>query len=105
MKVVREVIARTDPGSDVDIDDLDEESLGTQVWFAEKDRAGRTTLKALVDFDPRSTDNIELGYLRGRYGAIPAHNWHEFEELADHPGFRVDVPLFDPEQHATTASR
>ena len=61
-----------------------EEPLGRdQVWFTEKDRTGRSTLKALADFDPRTTDNIELGYLRGRYGAIPSLNWHEFEELAD----------------------
>jgi uncharacterized protein len=61
-----------------------EEPMGRdQVWFAEKDRAGRSTLKALVDFDPKINDNIELGYLRGRYGAVPSLNWHEFEELAD----------------------
>jgi uncharacterized protein len=203
MSVMREVIARTDPGNDVDVDDLDEddfatvvlihehegvrltldldeESLGTQVWlsvlgpvvdalttgavlladeidsslhpllvaklvelfqnrrtnpngaqlifnaqdptplgphageeplsrdqvwFAEKDRAGRSKLKALADFDPRTTDNIELGYLRGRYGAIPALNWHEFEELADLRAYEADPSGSDREQHAATSSR
>ena len=78
-----------------------EEPLGRdQVWFAEKDRAGRSTLKALADFDPRTTDNIELGYLRGRYGAIPSLNWHEFEELAD---LREAKP--DQSEHVVGASR
>ncbi len=76
-----------------------------QVWFAEKDRAGRSKLKALADFDPRTTDNIELGYLRGRYGAIPALNWHEFEELADLRDFEADSSSSDREQHAATSSR
>jgi uncharacterized protein len=78
-----------------------EEPLGRdQVWFAEKDRAGRSTLKALADFDPRTTDNVELGYLRGRYGGIPALNWHQFEEVAD---LREAKP--DDTDHALTSSR
>jgi AAA15 family ATPase/GTPase len=42
-----------------------------QVWFAEKDREGATHLYPLTDIRTRKGDNIEKGYLQGRYGAIP----------------------------------
>lgn len=42
-----------------------------QVWFTEKDRHGATHLFPLSDIRTRNTDNIEKGYLQGRYGAIP----------------------------------
>lgn len=42
-----------------------------QVWFTEKDRQGATHLFPLSDIRTRNTDNIEKGYLQGRYGAIP----------------------------------
>jgi hypothetical protein len=42
-----------------------------QVWFTEKDQAGATHLYPLTDFHPRKEENLERGYLQGRYGAIP----------------------------------
>jgi uncharacterized protein len=42
-----------------------------QVWFTEKDGEGATTLYPLTDFHPRKEENLERGYLQGRYGAVP----------------------------------
>ncbi len=42
-----------------------------QIWFTEKDRMGATHLYPLTDIRTRNGDNIERGYLQGRYGAIP----------------------------------
>lgn len=42
-----------------------------QVWFTEKDQSGATTLYPLTDYKPRKAENLERGYLQGRYGAIP----------------------------------
>jgi hypothetical protein len=42
-----------------------------QVWFVEKDSGGATHLYPLTDFKPRKDENLERGYLQGRYGATP----------------------------------
>jgi hypothetical protein len=42
-----------------------------QVWFTEKDREGASKLYPLTDYKPRKAENLERGYLQGRYGAIP----------------------------------
>ena len=42
-----------------------------QIWFTEKDTAGATHLYPLTDFQPRKQENLERGYLQGRYGAVP----------------------------------
>ena len=42
-----------------------------QIWFTEKDRDGATKLYPLTDYRPRKSENLERGYLQGRYGAIP----------------------------------
>lgn len=43
-----------------------------QIWFTEKDyKKGATDLYPLDDFPVRKTENVEKGYLNGRYGAIP----------------------------------
>jgi uncharacterized protein len=43
-----------------------------QVWLTEKDPKGATELYPLTNFKPREgTENIERGYIQGRYGAIP----------------------------------
>lgn len=42
-----------------------------QVWFAEKDPEGATRLYPLTDIRTRKGDNVERGYLQGRYGATP----------------------------------
>ena len=42
-----------------------------QVWLAEKDEEGATVLYPLTDYKPRDEENLERGYLQGRFGAIP----------------------------------
>ena len=42
-----------------------------QVWLTKKDKEGATVLYPLTDFKPRKPENLERGYLQGRYGAIP----------------------------------
>lgn len=43
-----------------------------QIWFVKKDpNTGATDTYPLDDFSVRNTDNIQKGYLNGRYGAIP----------------------------------
>ncbi len=41
-----------------------------QVWFCEREGLG-SELYALSEFSPRRDENLELGYLSGRYGAVP----------------------------------
>ena len=42
-----------------------------QIWFAEKGHSGSTHLYPLTDISTRNTDNLERGYLQGRFGAVP----------------------------------
>jgi len=42
-----------------------------QVWLTEKDNEGATCVYPLTDYKPRKDENLERGYLQGRYGAIP----------------------------------
>ncbi len=42
-----------------------------QLWFTEKDEDGATLLYPLTDIRTRRSDNLEKGYLQGRYGAVP----------------------------------
>ncbi len=43
-----------------------------QVYFVEKENTiGVTHLYSLADFSPRKSENIQKGYIQGRYGAIP----------------------------------
>ena len=42
-----------------------------QIYLVEKDEDGATYVKLLDDYLIREKDNIELGYLKGRYGAVP----------------------------------
>lgn len=42
-----------------------------QVWITTKRRSGETELYPLTDAKPRKEDNLERGYLRGRYGGVP----------------------------------
>lgn len=42
-----------------------------QVWFTEKTFEGATRLFPLTDFQARKHENLERGYLQGRYGAVP----------------------------------
>jgi predicted ATPase len=42
-----------------------------QIWLTEKRPDGSTSLYPLTDFKPRAAENLERGYLQGRYGAVP----------------------------------
>ncbi|MGH3646139.1 MAG: AAA family ATPase [Micromonosporaceae bacterium] len=42
-----------------------------QIWFTEKGDDGATELYPVTDLKPRKGENIEHGYLSGRYGAAP----------------------------------
>jgi uncharacterized protein len=42
-----------------------------QIWFVEKDAGGASSLTPLSDYRPRKGENIERGYLMGRYGGVP----------------------------------
>ena len=43
-----------------------------QLWFTEKTPEGATELYPLTEIRTRKGDNIELGYLQGRFGALPS---------------------------------
>ncbi len=46
-----------------------------QIWFTEKNNeTGNSDLYSLNDFSVRSKENIEKGYMLGRYGAVPFIN-------------------------------
>ncbi len=49
-----------------------------QIWFTEKKPDGESQLYPLTDFKPRKEENLENGYLQGRYGAIPFLNSDSF---------------------------
>jgi len=57
-----------------------------EIWFVEKDKAGRSTLYSLAEFKVRPDLQIEKGYLNGRFGAVPfigdirSLGWHGAEE-------------------------
>lgn len=42
-----------------------------QIWFVEKDGFGESRAFPLTDIRTRNTDNLEKGYLEGRFGAVP----------------------------------
>lgn len=52
-----------------------------QIWFTEKQQEGTSQLYPLTDFKPRLQENLENGYLQGRYGAIPFLNPESFLKL------------------------
>lgn len=42
-----------------------------EVWVTQKKFTGESELYPLTDADPRRGENLERGYLRGRYGGVP----------------------------------
>lgn len=42
-----------------------------EIWFTEKDSQGATRLYSLEEFVPRYDQDIQKGYLFGRFGAVP----------------------------------
>jgi AAA15 family ATPase/GTPase len=58
-----------------------------QIWFAEKNNEGATYLYAMSELKVRSRDNLESGYLHGRFGAVPYYGvWRDQEKLFDMEG-------------------
>lgn len=54
-----------------------------QIWFTQKsEETAETILYALDDFSIRKTENVEKGYLLGRYGAVPfiVNSFDDLEE-------------------------
>ena len=45
--------------------------IATRSGSSRKDQEGASRLYPLTDFKPRKFENLERGYLQGRYGAIP----------------------------------
>ncbi|WP_458106754.1 ATP-binding protein [Arthrobacter sp. R3-55] len=56
-----------------------------QVYFVEKDRTSASSLIALSEYAPRKDENIERGYLLGRYGGIPNPHFLESALVAQNP--------------------
>jgi len=42
-----------------------------EIWFVEKSKSGETCIYPLTDIKTRNSDNLEKGYLQGRFGAVP----------------------------------
>lgn len=42
-----------------------------ELWLVEKNEFGASQLVSLAEYKVRPTDNIERGYLQGRFGAVP----------------------------------
>ena len=49
-----------------------------EIWFTEKREDGASVLYPLTDYSPRKQENLERGYLQGRYGAIPFLSQDQF---------------------------
>ncbi|MDP4501555.1 AAA family ATPase [Nonomuraea turcica] len=52
-----------------------------EVWFTEKEESGATNLYSLAEFHTRRDENIERGYLQGRYGAMPYLNFENVRQI------------------------
>jgi len=66
-----------------------------QIWFTEKDQAGATVLYPLAEFGPCKGENLERGYLAGRYGATPGlarGSWGGCSERSRPMSLRNDAP-------------
>ena len=51
-----------------------------QIYFVEKNnKTGVSDLYSLDEFSPRKSENIQKGYLQGRYGAMPVVNLEDIE--------------------------
>jgi uncharacterized protein len=57
-----------------------------EIWFTEKQPDGNSALYPLTDFKPRRHENLENGYLQGRYGAIPFINASSFVDAFGEDG-------------------
>lgn len=50
-----------------------------QIYFVENNKTGVSDLYSLDEFSPRKSENIQKGYLQGRYGAMPFVNLEDIE--------------------------
>ena len=51
-----------------------------QIYSVEKNnKTGVSDLYSLDEFSPRKSENIQKGYLQGRYGAMPFVNLEDIE--------------------------
>ncbi|GAB1819508.1 AAA family ATPase [Herbidospora sp. RD11066] len=57
-----------------------------QVWMTAKNRSGETELYPLTAAKPRKEENLERGYLRGRYGGVPRVTAGEIAREISRPG-------------------
>lgn len=58
-----------------------------QVWFTQLNEERATNLYSLVEIkNVRKSENLEKGYVSGKYGAIPMLNKYFFEELGERRG-------------------
>lgn len=48
-----------------------------EIWITDKDDVGATDLSSFADFQVRRTDNLERGYLQGRFGGVPPQFFFE----------------------------
>lgn len=56
-----------------------------QVWFTQLNKERATDLYSLVEIrNVRKSENLEKGYVSGKYGAIPMLNKKFFRELEEH---------------------
>lgn len=69
-----------------------------QIWFTEKNEEGQSSLYPLTDISTRKSDNIERGYLEGRFGAIPfVGDWRRlFEGLGGDADVQGRLDLAKP---------
>jgi hypothetical protein len=63
-----------------------------QIWFTQKNEEGATRLYRMSEFQPRTNQNIEAGYLGGRFGATPYLD-SELLERKIAPERPADAPL------------
>lgn len=55
-----------------------------QIWLAEKNQRGATEVYPLTDFKPRRAENLERGYLQGRYGGVPVFGSQDLALAIEH---------------------
>jgi uncharacterized protein len=63
-----------------------------EVWFTEKDSEGATSLFSLAEFRPRREENVERGYLQGRYGAVPYVSYEDIAQALQDIRETADTP-------------
>jgi AAA15 family ATPase/GTPase len=63
----RQLIATAHESRLLDLDILRRD----EIWFAEKDDAGRSSLSSLEEYNERGDRKIDRAYLDGRYGGVP----------------------------------